>query len=127
MAVTEVVTWTPTTTEDTLFKEAVAKLNTSNDNVVVQTPKGQPNRFILQSKGYYGQLQYFSLSYNDVYSSLSDLQAYVMTGNTFPNNNGDFERRMPKTSFKKLTDIDPDIYEVCSNHMRGSCPANLPT
>ena len=47
------------------------------------------------------------------YSSILDLQAYVLTGKDFPNTDDVFEKRMTKAAFKKLTDIDNTIYDVC--------------
>jgi len=51
------VDWEPTTKDAEIAKEAFEIMNYSNDKVIVQTPEGMPNKFILQSKGYFGELR----------------------------------------------------------------------
>ncbi|KAL7624612.1 hypothetical protein AAE478_006179 [Parahypoxylon ruwenzoriense] len=87
------VQWDPVTDAEKAVKEAFSKLNDSNDKVVVPGSQGKPNRFVLHTKGYY------------------DLRAYVLTGKDFPKSTTEFQTKMPKTAFQKLTEIDSDIYD----------------
>lgn len=49
------VQWNPVTDAEKAVKEAFSTLNDSNDKVVVPSSQGKPNRFILHTKGYYGE------------------------------------------------------------------------
>ena len=55
MTVVEVPKWNPSTEDDKMAKKAFSELNTSNDKVVIQTPKDEQNQFILHSRGYFGE------------------------------------------------------------------------
>ncbi|KAF2224082.1 hypothetical protein BDZ85DRAFT_280695 [Elsinoe ampelina] len=101
MSATTTISWVPTTVEDQELQDAVITLNASNDRALVDTPAGanDPKQFILHSKGYY------------------DLQAYVMSGKTFPQNDAAFTALMPRDSFTKLTTIDSTIYDKTKDTM----------
>lgn len=42
-----------------------------------------------------------------------DLRSYVLTGKDFPKSATEFQTKMSKTAFQKLTEIDSEIYDVC--------------
>ena len=93
-------TWDPTAQADQAAKETFSQLDQSSDAVIIEQQNG-PNKFILQSKGYF------------------DLQSYVLTGKNFPKTTEQFEKDMPSSAFKKLTDIDPEIYNKTKDTMVG--------
>ncbi|KAM0231963.1 hypothetical protein ACHAP5_010896 [Fusarium lateritium] len=85
-------TWNPTNSDQQQIKEAFADLGRVTDKVVFPSSEpGQPNRFILRSK------------------SLFDVQAYVLSGKDLPGNPGVFERRIPRSTFQKLSGFDPEV------------------
>jgi hypothetical protein len=49
--------WDPSTPEEVKAKKAFESLSSSTDKVVLQTEPGTPNRFILRSKGYFGNTE----------------------------------------------------------------------
>lgn len=44
--------------------------------------------------------------------SVSDLKAYVMTGNTFPVDDAKFDEEISKDAFRQLIPLDSSIYQV---------------
>ncbi|KAG8625181.1 hypothetical protein KVT40_006932 [Elsinoe batatas] len=101
MSATETVSWVPSTVEDQNLQDAFLTLNASNDRALVNTPAGatDPKQFILHSKGYY------------------DLQAYVLSGKSFPRSDDAFSLLMPRDSFAELSKIDSTIYDSTKDTM----------
>ncbi|CAG7559096.1 unnamed protein product [Fusarium equiseti] len=88
------VAWNPTTHDEIESKKAFDDLSRSADKVVLPSSEpSQPNRFILRSKGYF---------------------AYVLSGKEFPTSFPIFDAKIPKTTFKKLSEFDTEIYD---NHL----------
>jgi hypothetical protein len=93
-------TWNPTSHDEIESKKAFNDLSHSADKVVIpSSDPAQPNRFILRSKGYF------------------DLQAYVLSGKDFPTSYATFDAKIPKTTFKKLSAFDPEIYDKTRDTM----------
>ncbi|KAJ4302030.1 hypothetical protein N0V88_002163 [Collariella sp. IMI 366227] len=86
--------WTPVDAAEKALKEAFTGLNDAATKAIVQGVVDAPNRFVLNTKGYY------------------DLRAYVLSGKSFPTSTAEFQSKMPKSAFLKLTTIDPDIYNA---------------
>ncbi|RPA73623.1 hypothetical protein BJ508DRAFT_418966 [Ascobolus immersus RN42] len=91
--------WNPSTADEKKVKQALEKLNTSNREVVIPGKDGASQKFVINSKAYF------------------DLQAFIITGSKFPKTTGEFEKKMPKASFTKLTDIDSKIYDKTEETM----------
>ncbi|KIL85162.1 hypothetical protein FAVG1_11591 [Fusarium avenaceum] len=94
------VTWNPISHDEIESKKAFDDLSRSTDKVVLPSAEPtQPNRFILRSKGYF------------------DLQAYVLSGKEFPTSYPAFDAKIPKSTFKKLSEFDSDIYQKTRDTM----------
>ncbi|KAG8677742.1 hypothetical protein FPOAC2_03830 [Fusarium poae] len=93
-------TWNPTSKEEIEAKKAFEGLGQSLDKVVIPCAESDnDNRFILHSKGYF------------------DLRAYVMSGKDFPTTPADFDAKVSMSAFKKLNELDSDIYNKTRDTM----------
>ncbi|KAK3901383.1 hypothetical protein C8A05DRAFT_34940 [Staphylotrichum tortipilum] len=84
--------WDPVDEAESQLKAAFAGLNDAATKAIIQGIVDTPNRFVLHTRGYY------------------DLRAYVLTGKEFPRTTAEFQGKMPKSAFSKLTTVDPEIY-----------------
>ncbi|KAK4098536.1 hypothetical protein N658DRAFT_526257 [Parathielavia hyrcaniae] len=84
--------WDPVDEAEIELKAAFTGLNDAATKAIIQGLEDTPNRFVLHTRGYY------------------DLRAYVLTGKDFPRTTAEFQGKMPKSAFSKLTAIDPEIY-----------------
>lgn len=110
--------WNPIDPRELAGKQAFDKLSSSTNKVVLpSSDPAQPKRFILRSKGYFGKLNLniscwqYRADLAD-HMSLIDLQAYVLSGKELPTSNSSFDEKIPKSTFRKLTEFDNDIYDV---------------
>ncbi len=136
--------WEPVDEAEMALKAAFTGLNEAATKAIVQGLIDTPNKFILHTRGYYGASLFLSFSFSLSLSlSLSlesaivcavacdgtchanharrhenrelDLRAYVLTGKDFPKTVAEFQTKMPKSAFTKLTLVDPEIYNASSS------------
>lgn len=85
--------WKPNDQDELKSKEAFEMaLVDSPNSVVKERPDQSTNRFILQTDGFH------------------DLQRYVKSGMRFPKTKDAFEKDLPESYFKSLSDIDSGIF-----------------
>ncbi|KAJ1323962.1 alpha-xenorhabdolysin family binary toxin subunit A [Microdochium nivale] len=85
--------WDPADRDDAEFKKAVDNVfNVSLSSVVMKSPDGTQNRFILQTQGYH------------------DIYLYVVAGIKFESSKTEFEKTFPRKVFAKVDEIDASAF-----------------
>lgn len=116
--------WDPADRDDAEFKKAVDNVfNVSLSSVVMKSPDGTQNRFILQTQGYHGKLPEFATPLPDMCkvcwarpplftNTLQDIYLYVVAGIKFESSKTEFEKTFPRKVFAKVDEIDASAFNV---------------